>query len=178
MLELVFVIVVIGILAAAIIPRMDKDTLYEATEQVMGHIKYTQHLAMTDNVYDDDNQYWYNERWKIDFRTPNIYTISQGNSAVANGFLSATNIAVDPFTKADIDGTNDYNLDEKYDVTFPAGSVLAFDHLGRPYATTGQPSSATDDLLKIDYNITLTSGGDTATITVTAETGYTFITYN
>ena len=52
MLELVFVIVIIGILAAAIIPRMDRDSIYEASEQLLSHIRYTQHLAMTDNIYD------------------------------------------------------------------------------------------------------------------------------
>ena len=51
-LELVFTIIVIGILASAVIPRMDRDNLFEMSEQVLSHIQYTQHLALTHNVYD------------------------------------------------------------------------------------------------------------------------------
>ncbi|MGD9717776.1 MAG: type II secretion system protein, partial [Sulfurimonadaceae bacterium] len=45
MLELVFVIVVIGILAAVIIPRMDRDNASEAAIELQSQIRYAQHLA-------------------------------------------------------------------------------------------------------------------------------------
>ena len=82
MLELVFVIVVIGILAAAFIPRMDRDTLGEAAVQLASHIRYTQHLAMVDDKYVSEPalskegsttsraqnaQYWYLGRWQLKF---------------------------------------------------------------------------------------------------------------
>ena len=51
MLELVFVIVVSGILAATFIPRFDRDNLQEAADQVISHIRYTQHLAMVDDKF-------------------------------------------------------------------------------------------------------------------------------
>lgn len=175
MLELVFVIVVIGILAAAIIPRMDRDTLYEASEQLLHHIKYTQQLAMSENVYDDVDPNWYQSRWAMRINN-NAYSIIRSNDI--------TDTAVDPLTKADIDGTNEYDLNFKYraTVTIPTNTyILAFDHLGRPYdytnfvAATLAPS--TEGLLPTDLNITVTANNQTAIITVTRETGYSYITY-
>ncbi len=91
MIELVFVIVVIGILSAVLIPRMERDTLREAALQVASHIRYTQHLAMVDDKYvpepalseesltniackentlsrrECNSRYWYQGRWQIHF---------------------------------------------------------------------------------------------------------------
>jgi type II secretory pathway pseudopilin PulG len=187
MLELVFVIVVIGILAAAIIPRMDRDVLYEAAEKLQGHIKYTQHLAMTDNVYDDSEQNWYYERWKIDLSNPSQYSISKGDSA--GSFFGTNTVAQDPLTRNLMNGAvnDDYDLDSKYNVAYTStdgtitDGVLSFDQLGRPYFIAsggGEPASAVANIMKNDLQITLTdSNGDTATITIRAETGYSSITF-
>ena len=190
MLELVFVIVVIGILAAAIIPRVDRDTLYEATEQLQSHIKYTQHLAMMDDVYDDSVEHWFYEYWKIDFPGANHqYVISKGDSA--GSFFTHTTIARDPQTRRNIDGTanDEYDLNDKYSVTVgmtdgtTANGVLAFDHLGRPHylANNTNPARPVSNLLKANLVITITDVNDatnTATITVAPETGYSFTTFN
>lgn len=187
MLELVFVIVVIGILAAAILPRMDRDVLYEASEKLQAHIKYAQHLAMTDNVYDDSEQNWFYERWKIDLSNPSQYAISKGDSG--GSFFGTNTIAEDPLTRQPMNGAvnDEYDLDSKFNVTFAstdgttADGVLSFDHLGRPHYIAsggGEPASAVADVMTNDLQITLTdANGDTATITVTAETGYTSISF-
>jgi len=70
-LELVFVIIVIGILAVFITPRLGSDSLHEAAVQVMSHIRYTQHLAMSDDKYDSSDDEWFKERWTIRFY-PNL----------------------------------------------------------------------------------------------------------
>ena len=67
MLELVFVIVVAGILAAAIVPRFDRNNLEEAADQVISHIRYTQHLAMVDEKFDTNDSKWFKGRWQIRF---------------------------------------------------------------------------------------------------------------
>ena len=46
MIELVFVIVVIGILAALALPRIDRDLRQEAKDNLLSAIRYTQHLAL------------------------------------------------------------------------------------------------------------------------------------
>jgi len=71
MIELVFVIVVIGIITSIILPRINRDNLYEAAQQVVSHIKYTQHLAMIDDVYDNSDSTWYKNRWQIKFSNTN-----------------------------------------------------------------------------------------------------------
>ncbi|MDR3346446.1 MAG: type II secretion system GspH family protein [Campylobacteraceae bacterium] len=79
--ELVFVIIVVGILSAILIPRMQSSRLYEAADQVTSHIRYTQHLAMMDDKFDptggDAN--WFKKRWQIFFEQNDnkhwVYTI-------------------------------------------------------------------------------------------------------
>lgn len=67
MLELIIVIVVIGILAAVVIPRTSSNNLAEAATQLISHIRYTQHLAMIDDRFDSTKLNWYRERWQIKF---------------------------------------------------------------------------------------------------------------
>jgi prepilin-type N-terminal cleavage/methylation domain-containing protein len=176
MLELVFVIAVVGILAAAIIPRFDRDTLYEASEQLLRDIRYTQHLAMIDNVYRDDEQNWFYERWKI-YLDANSYTISKGNR---NTVMTVhTTIAQDPLTHNNIDGSDDFNLKEKYGIEHNlTQNLLYFDHLGRPYnIVNGTPANATINLLRRPLKIGLTDGDNNATITIQPETGYASVSY-
>lgn len=67
MIELVFVIIVIGILAAVIIPRVQTNPLQEAAIQLVSDIRYTQHLAMVDDRYSLTNPIWFKERWQLKF---------------------------------------------------------------------------------------------------------------
>ena len=67
MLELIFVLVVIGILAAVMMPNTKTNRLYEAAQQVVAHIRYTQHLAMIDDQYNSSDADWYKARWQIFF---------------------------------------------------------------------------------------------------------------
>ncbi|MGB5964879.1 MAG: type II secretion system protein [Sulfurimonadaceae bacterium] len=69
MLELIIVIIVAGILAAVMIPRLERDNLRMAANQVVRHIQYTQHLSMVNDVYDADDVNWSRRYWKIAFRT-------------------------------------------------------------------------------------------------------------
>lgn len=182
MLELVFVIVVIGILAAAIIPRMERDTIHEAAEQLLRDIKYTQHMAMIDNVYDDADATWYNHRWKIDFQNGEQYVVSKSTDAT----LSSRSIrALDAQSKREMDGTinSEYDLANKYSVTLNLNgnnNMLIFDNLGRPHSlNAGVPgNTATSTLLNANYTISILEGANSATITVRPETGYADIVYN
>ena len=67
LLELVFVIVVIGILSAIIAPSVKRDTLQEAADQIASHIRLTQRLALHDNKFDPTDSSWYKKRWQIFF---------------------------------------------------------------------------------------------------------------
>ena len=110
LLELLFVIVVIGILAATIIPRSRTNPLQEAAVQLASHIKYTQHLAMIDDKYDASRTdtsgkvIWYKDRWQLNFSDGNFtdykvaYTIfadTQGN-AMSRGNANPSEVAINP----------------------------------------------------------------------------------
>ena len=76
MIELVFVIVVVGILSVMIAPNFQGNNLRQAADQLVSHIRYTQHLAMMDNKFDVNDADWYKERWQIFFSTTANSTIS------------------------------------------------------------------------------------------------------
>jgi len=85
MLELVFVIVVIGILAAVIIPNTRTNPVQEAAVQVLSHIRYTQHLAMMDDKYDINDNAWHKKRWTIRFKQDLVFTgLSTPNGTYSN----------------------------------------------------------------------------------------------
>lgn len=72
LLELVVVIVVIGVLASVAMPRFDRNNLQLAADQILSHIRYTQHLAMVDDKFVPTDANWYKKRWI--FEITNINT--------------------------------------------------------------------------------------------------------
>jgi len=193
MIELVFVIVVIGIITAVMLPRIDRDNVYEAAQQVISHIKYTQHLAMIDNKYDDNNTDWYKERWQIGFTSCTsgdiAYTIHSDEAAY--GVLPArAETARDPLSKlrlyhnnclqdpAQDDGqvnlTNNFNIDSM-DFTGCANvQHIAFDTMGRPFTNVSNSTSSTASYMTAVCDIVLIVNNDSnATIRIEPETGYT-----
>ena len=198
MLELIFVIVVIGILAVAISPRMQENHLRELAHQIISDIRYAQHLAMQDNKFDPNDSEWYKKRWQIYFQpkdtTNNLYyTIWSDKNNLGN--VDVVEIAVDQTTKRRMTGRPSYNntyidamnLRDKYDIqsyslcgnTNGDKQRLYFDYLGRVYA----PDSAFNNdrfegLLQSDCNLTLINDrNQRVVITIVPETGYSYIAY-
>ena len=170
MLELVFVIVVIGILAAAIIPRMDRDGVAEATIQLQSHIRYTQHLAMVDDKYDATSGTWFENRWQIRFSDNKSYSVVSNN---------ATTFARDPQNSAQtlqaIDLEDAYGVALSFSGSCGDNPIISFDHLGRPMVGDlegdGAPYVA-DRLIQNNCVITVADGGVDFNITIHPETGY------
>ena len=77
MIELIFVIVVVGILAAIMIPKLNRNASREAANQILTHIRYTQHLAMQDDKYENfinnQSKLWFKMRWGIAFNNTSLY---------------------------------------------------------------------------------------------------------
>jgi len=67
MIELVFVVVIVGIISVMIAPSFGGNNLRQAADQIVSHIRYTQHLAMMDNKFDTNDATWFAERWQIRF---------------------------------------------------------------------------------------------------------------
>lgn len=162
MLELVFVIIVIGILAALAMPNFNRNPLAEATEQLANHIRYTQHLAMVDDRFDSNDTLWHTQMWI--FRIREVNDVNNGGESewYYEVFSDKTNDnnsqandeeAIDPMTgetlgNGSIDNTVDdnktINLTRNYGITnitisggnssiVSATRSIAFDNLGRPY---------------------------------------------
>ena len=79
LVELIFVIIIVGILAISISPLFKKDTLIPATNQVLDHIRYTQQLALNQDMYvssqdysvfggdakEKDSKQWFKKWWQF-----------------------------------------------------------------------------------------------------------------
>jgi prepilin-type N-terminal cleavage/methylation domain-containing protein len=171
MLELVFVLVVIGILAAVMLPSMGSTTVPQAAVQLQSHIRYAQHLAMVDDKFDATNATWFQDRWQIAF-TGNEYSIGSNN-----GLTFARNPQVNDQNLSGINLNDDYGVSLNFDAGCGAGNVeISFDHLGRPMigdiSGWGQ-SYPVGSLMIANCVITLSGDGQNdVVLTIRPETGY------
>lgn len=115
MLELVFVIVIVGILSYFVASSFQRNPLREAADQLVSHIRYTQHLAMIDDKFVPspefskeasnaskllETQNWYKGRWHIFVST------------TANGTISYS--VMSDSTKSSYDGNPSANFTSPY----------------------------------------------------------------
>ena len=162
LLELVLVVVVIGILSVAIVPRLHNNSLRKAADQVVFHLKYTQHLAMMDNRFDPSrDSEWYKTRWQLLFsncggsKDTCAYSVFSDWMGHHSGNPDAEELAVNPqnhgqFLTGGMSGTlmikydqkeatKSLNIGQKYQIKKVRvshcgnnGKRIAFDYLGRP----------------------------------------------
>lgn len=133
MLELVVVIVVIGIIAAAALPRINDDHIAEAADQVVSHIRYTQHLAMQDSKFDPTDANWFRRRWSITFTQAAFcgganewrYSVYHDDGDTTGNLNSVNEVARDPLDPnrfmssgwAGIPNADCANVSNKYNLT-------------------------------------------------------------
>jgi len=162
LIEFIFVIVIMGILAAIIIPKTKTNPLQEAAIQVLTHIRYTQHLAMIDDKYNKSDNNWYKKRWQIVFGTNSnsaylpAYTIFSDTAGESTGDIQDSEVAKNPenpnevmsggttgtvslkYGHSSFIGMKRLNLGKTYGITSYSllegcsGARVAFDYLGRP----------------------------------------------
>lgn len=160
MIELIFVIVIVGILSVMIAPSFQRNTLQEAADQLVSHIRYTQHLAMMDNKFDPNDVKWFRYRWQIVFSTSAThtnnkiaYTIFSDAATSVAGNADQYEMAINPLDNSkflsggyhgtlytsDVEATQELNIGEEYGITTLslnggcANSRISFDYLGRPF---------------------------------------------
>ena len=200
MIELIFIIVVVGILAAVAIPRIDRDNLIELVDQVTTHIRYTQQLAMMDNVYDGSDEHWYRGYWRIQFSDSADggdgwkYSVYKDLPGYSGNLNSEREVARDPqneqrFLTSGASGfsantdskkmNKKLNLKNTYDIQkidFDkncGGQTIAFDSKGRPHGAPQNAKNPYDKVLHTPCIITFTdSGGSSTQIAVQPETGF------
>ena len=202
MLELVLVIVVLGILAAITIPRLDRDLKQEAADNVLSAIRYTQHLALNDNKQKFDNKKWQQRFWKIMFAQcsdgKDFYKIGSDDNMDSDGSFSKDEAALDPSNSKPMYMINSGNckdstvspnifIGKKYGITNVSGTGgcssttaskhIGFDYLGRPHVSFGgssKPDSSSYMQTECIFTFNL-SNGDSFQIRIQPETGYAYI---
>ena len=111
-IELVLVIVVLGILSALAMPRLERDLKQEAADSILSNIRYTQHLALTDNKHMFNDAKWQQKFWRIVFSTctGNDRYFMVGTDAdmesSSNAFFDQSEAALDPSTGKPLFWTN------------------------------------------------------------------------
>ena len=198
MLELVFVIIVLGILASLVMPRLERDLKQEAADNILSNIRYTQHRAILDYKHAFNKPKWQQRFWKIMFAPclngELFYRVGSDDNMSSTGLFTKNEAAIDPTNGKPMywannddcsnggDGTVSKNIfiSNKYGVTAvdTTGcnnvSHIGFDHLGRLHQSFGASTSANySSYVDASCRFTFTmSDGDTFSIDIEPETGY------
>src|SRR5574341_307506 len=158
LIELVMVIVLIGIISVFIAPRLGNITTTNAgpfMDKFRADIRYAQNLAMTRNL-----------RSRVDFSTPNQYSVQSSTTGTCSAFPAA----VDPATSGAFTvvlNTGDY---DGITLTLPPMTCLEYDSLGRPYDCTG--IGLICSTLSSGMTVTINASGVAAgSVTVSSQTG-------
>lgn len=169
MVELVFVVVLLGLLSYFAWPKSYATKAFEAANQIVSHMRYTQHLAMSDDKYSTDDENWYKKQWKITFNNLNSadfktkckgdeagwrYAVYHNDGTDKSQPNSNDEVASNPgepgkllsacYTGLVSDTSSGLNLAKTYgitDIAFSGDWVgILFDELGRAYSSAGAGS--------------------------------------
>ncbi|MEY4504473.1 MAG: hypothetical protein RL154_767 [Pseudomonadota bacterium] len=167
-IELVFVIIIIGVLSVVATPYFSRDDLALASSQLLSHIKYTQHLALSEDFYSTSEAKWYLKRWQIRFFKNNgeiFYSVFSDREMTSRISQRSDHIdsALDPLTRNPLFYCNqlgpacttnnnlksdDVRLTLKYNITDISVSCYVKDSLG---ALSGQSGAIVFDALGRPY---------------------------
>ncbi len=205
MIELIMVILVLGILAALAIPRLERDIRQEAADTILSAIRQTRLMALNDDVTNPRNNQWQRAFWRFGVQKCSdsgiFYYISSDKDY--QGDIDNNEIINDPANGLHLMGNNGAPCESQvqsgsspaifltkrfgiYDgqISFcgTAGNYIGFDHLGRPHkGFAGNAGSTTPDyssILHSDCNITVNfsdSSLSPVTIIVDKQTGHAHI---
>ncbi|MCK9419922.1 MAG: type II secretion system GspH family protein [Nitrospirae bacterium] len=161
LIELVMVLVLIGIIAMFVAPRMVDVAGTKAgafRDKLRADIRYAQNLAMTRNL-----------RSRVDFSTLNQYSVQSSTTSTCSAFPAAIDPAISAaFTV--VLNTGDY---VGITLTLPAPmNCLEYDSLGRPYDCTGLGLACAGPALLSGMTVTVNANAVAVdNVTVTAQTG-------
>lgn len=168
LLELIFVVVIAGILAFVLIPKSSDTKLLESANQLISHIRYAQQLALNNDQFDPNDKDWYKKMWRIEFENNGTYKVWRGANATSN------KIAPDPTNP----GQKLKDVQLKRGIV-AKGSKVIFDELGRVYSEQATTKSYEH---KIEQNTTIKlckgsassdcTGKERIELSIEPETGY------
>jgi len=149
MLELIFVIIIVGIVSAMSYSSFQRDELAEAAHQVLEHIRYTQHLALTEKKFTPRD---------TDYTAISSGT-NHGNRNVSwwqiRFFQSGAQVYYSIYSDRDREGNVDTASHQE-----PAIDPLTKSNMMYDIATTSSTRKNDDFLLSTKYNISsIIAGG-------------------
>lgn len=155
MIELVFVIVVIGILASTALSQMDRDIQQEAISTILSDLRLTQQTALSDSKHNNSTQLWQRSYWQFRYKKcgDNNYRYSITSDINYDGIndrdeslISSLDSKYLFFDCSDNDKDSELSNLEKYGISSIKGrgsncmtlltedrGSIAFDNLGRPH---------------------------------------------
>lgn len=152
MLELIFVIVIMGVLTAYIVPNTQRNPLQEAAVQIASHLRYTQHLAMTDDRYNPNRRdtandvIWFKDRWQLVFSSSEFtggedvwaYTIfsDRVGNEVNRGDADFDEVARNPENSSQL-MTGGYSNDTEMNYTHDDFIGMKTMNIGKKYGIVG-----------------------------------------
>ena len=201
MLELVFVIVVLGIIASLAMPRFERDLTQEAADTILADIRYTQNMALKDFRQNFTEPKWQRTFWQIQIENcanSSGLFIQIGSDKDYGGDIDQTEAAIDPAnglkmswknTKTcenggDSNTSKNIFLTKKFGIKSVAGSGgckdlkhIGFDHLGRPHVSfSGSNAPDYSSYMNTACTFTFKMSDDTTfAVTIEPETGYAYI---
>ncbi len=205
MIELIMAIVVMGILAAMALPRMERDLRQEAADNILSAVRYTQHMSLMDNVETPGSDQWQRKYWRFGLSScsgsiDTFYYVASDKDM--GGGVGNTEAAIDPSngkimlgdTTTDCDdGINNnaspqifishkYGVENNVSFSCTNNKYIGFDNLGRPHVDFGNADLAGagaswDTPMSNDCNITFSfeDGSSDLIVTIEKETGRAFI---
>ena len=203
MIELVFVIIVLGILASMALPRLNADKTQEAADNILSDIRYTQHLALMDDKHNYHDPKWQKSFWRIGFEscasTTGMFEYI-GTDMNYAGDINNDEAATDPANNKKMNWVNTATcsiggdsstsdrifITHKYGITSVVWSencrtaqYIGFDHLGRTHqgfaGIAGDTPNYSTYLTSLCTITFNMSNGDNFAINIEPETGYAYI---
>ncbi len=138
LVELIIIVIIIGIIAVTASTSFYKDRLTPATNQLLEHIRYTQQLALNQDmfipspyfsIYSDttqalkDSKQWFKKWWRIQFHNNGSYSVysdhpTKGSSNQYDSDVDDNDlVAKDPLTGlylfGNLSGSSIYEGDER-----------------------------------------------------------------
>jgi len=193
LIELIFVIIILGVMAAVAIGSVKNNIREDAINNVLAAVRYTQHLALADNKMDPNISNWQKSLWTLEYAKCNgKYQYTIGSDMNLNGKINETESAMsvidDKLIYNNISncksnqssdnisiGKNFYITDIKFKDC--GANNISFDYLGRPHSNvnkilTSNYSSLNKKDCIITYSFDTSLSFQPIVLTINSETGY------
>jgi len=194
MIELIFVIILIGVISSIALNNFDRSSRDQAIDHLLSSFRYTQYLAMLDNKMDARVPLWQKSLWTIEFKKcGGDYYYNIGSDMSLNGSIEKNEAAVSPinrkvFFSPDGDCSKDDSFAESHltkklyitkivftDCNDNNSNAISFDYLGRPYSDVKSIANSNySKLLKKNCKITFSFnyGVKDIELTINRNTGH------